>query len=132
MEGSKTLCSPSKFPQTSERNSLKFIENFGTRPQKVLTSLHQITGPEGIRCYDSSKTSKLVALCHSITSQRPDSPILNVYEHFYLHFTSLILFMPNSQCGSRYRAHKEAHNITSNEQSDSSHFTVSLHTEENN
>ena len=42
-------------------------------------------------------------------------------------------FMPTLRCWSRCRApHKEAHNMTNNEQSDSSQFPVSQHIEENN
>jgi hypothetical protein len=62
IEGSKSLFSSSKFPWARERTSLKFIDNLGMCPQNFLTSRHYTIEPEDIRCHDSSKTSKLLAL----------------------------------------------------------------------
>ena len=51
------------------------------------------------------------------TALHPRKPTLNdLYKHSYLHFRSLILFMPTSPCSTRWTApHKEAHNMTINQ-----------------
>jgi hypothetical protein len=62
-----------------------------------------------------SKTSELLALWHSIASQKARFSTLNdIYDHSYIHFRSLVLFTPNPQCWRRCTAPKVAHNMTNN------------------
>ena len=52
--------------QNSHGHTKEFLyRQFGHGPQTI--------GPQGIRCYDFAKTSKLLAIWHSITSQKANT-----------------------------------------------------------
>jgi hypothetical protein len=133
MEGSKTLFFSLKFPLAHERISSKLINNLGMRPQKKLASPH-------LECW--TLRNKVLWFFKNIQTT---SPVTQHYipegQHWMMFMNILTFIWDHSYCLCLLRAaeadaqhHIKQHTIRqlTNEQSDSSQFTVSWHIEENN
>jgi len=101
-----------KIPISTWENFFEIYKQFGHAPWK------RFTNPP-LECWTlRTKVLWFFRNTRPVTQHYiPWGPTLNnVYQHSYLYFRSLILFMPTLRCWSRCTApHKEAHNMTINQ-----------------
>jgi hypothetical protein len=135
MEGSKTLFSSSKFPQ-AWKNFFKIYKQSGQAPSRHFTS-------PPLDCW--TQRYNVLWFCKNIQTTRhmtqhyiPEGVILQQWKMFMNILSSisdgsycLCLLCPAEADAQRHIKNHTTWQLT-NEQSDSSQFTVSLHIEENN